>query len=350
MNIAIIGGGFYGCYLAKHLSKYCNVYLYEKNSRLIEESGRNNQYRLHLGFHYPRSLKTIEQTIQGYQSFKKEFKKFIYFPKENYYLIHRDSLISFKKYCEIFKKKKLFFKKINLEKIPYLKSRNEYSGAIRTNEGVILLNNLIKHLLKTIKKKVKINLNTEIKNIDATNGVLFFGKNKSEKFDYIINTTYLNPNLGLKNKKFICKYEGTAMLIPHKKIPNIPGITIMDGNFISLYPRNRSEFSISSVMYTPVYKFNNFNHIKKIKKLFKKKTIQNKIKKNILKDFTRYFNLDISLKKSKLETSFKIKLKNDSSGLRTTNLIIEKKLISVFCGKLDTVPLILKKLNKKLTI
>ena len=69
MDIAIIGGGFYGCYLAKHLSKNNKVFLYEKNSKLIQESGRNNQYRLHLGFHYPRSLKTIEQTIEGYNYF-----------------------------------------------------------------------------------------------------------------------------------------------------------------------------------------------------------------------------------------------------------------------------------------
>ena len=36
MDIAIIGGGFYGCYLAKHLSKNNKVYLYEKNSKLIQ--------------------------------------------------------------------------------------------------------------------------------------------------------------------------------------------------------------------------------------------------------------------------------------------------------------------------
>ena len=140
------------------------------------------------------------------------------------------------------------------------------------------------------------------------------------------------------------------MLIPKDKIANIPGITIMDGNFVSLYPRSKDKFSISSVKYTPIYKFNNYKNIEKIKDLLKSKKNQNKIKKNISNHFLKYINLKFNLKKSKLETSFKIKLKKDTNSLRTTDLIIEKKLISVFCGKLDTVPLILNKLRKKLII
>ena len=49
--MAIVGGGFYGCYLAKNLSKNNEIYLYEKNSKLITESGKNNQYRLQIRFH-----------------------------------------------------------------------------------------------------------------------------------------------------------------------------------------------------------------------------------------------------------------------------------------------------------
>ena len=350
MKIAIIGGGFYGCYLAKHLSKNHQIYIFEKNSKLIQESGRKNQYRLHIGFHYPRSLKTIEQTIEGYKTFKKEFKKFIYFPKKNYYLIHKDSLVSFKKYCNIFKRKDIHFEKVELKKIPYLKFPNKYSGAISTKEGVILIDKLIEDLLKLIKKKINIIFNTEIKKIDSKRGVLYFGKNNSRKFDYIINTTYLNPNIGHKKKKFVTKYEGTAMLVPKLKVKDIPGITIMDGDFISLYPRSKNNFSISSVKFTPVYKFKNIEEIKKIRKFFKVKKNINIIKNNIYKDFSKYLNLNFDLQQARLETSFKIKLKNDKSGLRTTDTISENKLISVFCGKLDTVPLILNKIKKKLNV
>ena len=140
------------------------------------------------------------------------------------------------------------------------------------------------------------------------------------------------------------------MLVPKLKVKDIPGITIMDGDFISLYPRSKNNFSISSVKFTPVYKFKNIEEIKKIRKFFKVKKNINIIKNNIYKDFSKYLNLNFDLQQARLETSFKIKLKNDKSGLRTTDTISENKLISVFCGKLDTVPLILNKIKKKLNV
>ena len=42
-----------------------------------------NQFRFHLGYHYPRSKKTIEQTLKGSSDFMKEFNKYVFFPKNN---------------------------------------------------------------------------------------------------------------------------------------------------------------------------------------------------------------------------------------------------------------------------
>ena len=96
MKIAIIGGGFYGCYLAYNLIKDKNkVTIFEKNKKILSEAAINNQYRLHKGFHYPRSTQTIKQTKQGANLFIKEFKKFVYFPKLNIYAVHKNSNINF---------------------------------------------------------------------------------------------------------------------------------------------------------------------------------------------------------------------------------------------------------------
>ena len=103
-TICIIGGGFYGCYIAKRIKenfKNINIEIYEKNTDLITEAGKNNQYRLHLGFHYPRSLETIKQTQEGSKIFINEFKNFVSKPKKNIYLIHKKSLVSFKRYKKI---------------------------------------------------------------------------------------------------------------------------------------------------------------------------------------------------------------------------------------------------------
>ena len=38
------------------------------------------------------------------------------------------------------------------------------------------------------------------------------------------------------------------------------GLTIMDGNYCSLYPQNEKESTISSVKFTPIYKSTSFKN------------------------------------------------------------------------------------------
>ena len=104
-KLAIVGGGFYGCYIAKKLKdkfkSKIDVHIFEKNKKLILEAGSNNQYKLHLGYHYPRSIYTIRQTIDGSKKFKKEFGKFIFYPRKNIYLIHKNSFVKAQKFYKI---------------------------------------------------------------------------------------------------------------------------------------------------------------------------------------------------------------------------------------------------------
>lgn len=346
MNIAIIGGGFYGCYFAYKLSKKHKITIFEKNQTLFAQAGLYNQYRLHQGFHYPRSLKTINQTYKGYIKFKKEFSDFLYFPKNNFYIIHKDSKITFKKYLSKYNKK-FGYKKIDLNKIKNLKNLDQFEGAINTKEGVILMNKLSKFLIRKVKKNCNVNFNKEIKKIDSNKGLVFDNKN-SLKFDRIINTTYTNPNLGLNKKVFNLKYELAALLIPNKKIKNIHGITIMDGDFVSLYPRNRNTFSVSSVRYTPVKKFNKKDLIKKKLKEFTKIEKKNFVKKKIIEHFKKYINIKLDKNSANLEFAIKTKIINDIGEIRTANYIKNKKLISILCGKLDAAPIIYDKIKNKL--
>ncbi len=343
MKIAIVGAGFYGCYFAKHLSKKHKVYVFEKNSNLIMESGYNNQYRLHQGFHYPRSQKTIQQTKEGYKRFLKEFKKFIYFPKYNFYCIHKNSKISFLNYLKILKKNKLNFNIVKKEKIPFLR-KELIEGAINTREGVILIDKLTKQLIKDVKKKCSVKVNFKVTKINNKKGIIETQKKKFY-FDKIINTTYTDPNLGLEKNKFNLKYELASLIIPRLKIKNVPGITIMDGNFVSLYPRNKYNFSLSSVKYTPVKKLKSLKHKDLyLSQIFKKKNL---IKKNILNNVNKFIDLKkINYKYSKIEIAPKTKIKNDKGDIRTTEFIVENKVISILCGKLDAVPLMYKKILK----
>ena len=72
MKILIIGGGFYGFHLAKMLiekSKNIDIDIFEKESSIFSGAFTNNQHRLHLGYHYPRSRETIRQSVDNYFKF-----------------------------------------------------------------------------------------------------------------------------------------------------------------------------------------------------------------------------------------------------------------------------------------
>ncbi len=343
-SICIIGGGFYGCYIAKKINenfKNVQVEIYEKNNDLLSEAGKNNQYRLHLGFHYPRSFQTIKQTQEGSKIFIKEFKNFVSKPKKNIYLIHKNSIVKFTSYKKIFKKLKIKFKEVNLNKIKFLKDNKMYQGAINTNERVILLDKLIPKLKKFVKKSCKINFNNEIKNINSKSGEIYDSKRKIKKFDYVINTTYTNPNLGLK-KKYKIKYEIAGMVKIKNTLKNT-AITIMDGPFVSLYPRNNKEASISSVKYTPIKKFRKLSSLKKYLKFANKN--KKSIEKKIINHSKNFFNNKIRILNKGLILAPKVKVLNDKLSERVSLVKQNNRTLSVLCGKLDAAPLAYRKIK-----
>ena len=70
-KIAIIGAGWFGCHIASEIIKLnkFDVQIFEKNNEIFEEASTNNQNRLHLGFHYPRSKETRTQSKKGFKKF-----------------------------------------------------------------------------------------------------------------------------------------------------------------------------------------------------------------------------------------------------------------------------------------
>ena len=65
-KIAVVGGGIFGCTTAWKLAEIgYNVTLYEQNDDIITQASYVNQYRLHRGYHYPRSKETAEQSQWG---------------------------------------------------------------------------------------------------------------------------------------------------------------------------------------------------------------------------------------------------------------------------------------------
>ena len=70
MKLAVIGSGFFGITLGLILSKKHEVDIYEKENSILNGASSSNQFRFHLGFHYPRSVKTVNEIKRSNKEFK----------------------------------------------------------------------------------------------------------------------------------------------------------------------------------------------------------------------------------------------------------------------------------------
>lgn len=328
-KISIIGAGFYGCYFAWKIKEdhpSCEVTIYEKNADILTEAGTNNQHRVHLGYHYPRSLETIEETIRNNKRFEKEFTRCLQTTEHNFYVLHDSSNIEFSEYIKIYDNYDLNHKIINKkELINYLKNLNNIQGVIDTDEKII---NLVK-IKKFLREKLEEN------SVNIVLNKLISLEDLKESQDIVINTTYTNPNLGLKNKKFDIKHELCIIPVVSNFWNKNMAITIMDGDFVSVYPDGLGNLTLSSVKYTPFKKFDNYEEFLKNYQNLNYKELTNEYNL-LISDVKRYFYVD-NLEDIKLYKTPKVKLRNDYNDNRCSYMIVEDNVVSFLNGKLSSV-------------
>lgn len=75
IDALIVGGGFYGLYLAEYLAaRFPHVLVCERNSGLMQRASYANQARVHNGYHYPRSILTAVRSRANFRRFVEEFE------------------------------------------------------------------------------------------------------------------------------------------------------------------------------------------------------------------------------------------------------------------------------------
>jgi hypothetical protein len=64
------GAGWYGCHIAASLQALGFKFdVFEASNQVLDAASGNNQFRLHIGFHYPRHHGTRIQSRDGFQRF-----------------------------------------------------------------------------------------------------------------------------------------------------------------------------------------------------------------------------------------------------------------------------------------
>ena len=321
-KIIIIGAGWYGLHLANILKKSYSIILLEKESDIFTGASYNNQNRLHLGYHYPRSFKTRKMCLTHHNRFINQYKNIIDVIDDNYYAISNYSYIDYKTYLQIF----------NTDKYNHTIVENNFlheieGDIINTQEKIINAEKAKQFFKKNICFDQRLNYKVEnIKNIK--NKVIV---NNELTADLIFDTT--NNMLNFSKKEYI--FELTITFLYKRINYQIPftALTIMDGPFFSLFPRNVSkrDYTLTHVQYTPITKN---KHIKDIFNTSlndsKIAEIRNNIEIDVIKvlpDFSREFEYDNYF------TAYKCKLANYND---SRECIIEnnERIISINCGKI----------------
>lgn len=336
MKIGIVGAGFFGLHLAHQIKlKYpkAKIDLFEMNEEAMLGASVNNQCRLHLGFHYPRSGYTIYQSVMGFDDYLKYYEDCVAEMPENFYAIHKNGYVNATEYMAVMDSFSLPYK-IEENINSFFKKPDDIELLLRVAEKSIDPKKVRKKLLSF--KKVNIITGTKIDFIDAESGELFSENKNLGQYDYLINATYMDPNLGLPpENRFDLKYELTLLLLGKTNLPASTGLTIMDGPYASVYPAYDGLHTLSSVVHTP------FKIITETDDLYDQYQQRFEIAKEfnveekILQHVNELFNIEFSLKE--YWVSSKTKLATDKGDSRITEVKRHGRLLSVMCGKLDAI-------------
>ena len=329
-KVAIIGGGWYGCHIAHTLQSLdINIDLFEQKSDIFLEASGNNQFRLHLGFHYARDYRTRLQSRDGYHRFLERYENLTSIIDDNLYIVpENDSLVDFMTYKIIMLTSGIEFDELHSteisERFGYLKN---FKVILNTNERVILTKKAREFYKKSLKDKI--HLDTKVTSIEENEkGVLVNG----ELYDYVIDATWGHFN-DVKENFF---FEPTLLLY-YKTDKPFPALTYVDGPLCSLYPtEDENIFTLSSVTHTPLGKFNKASEAREFLKNISNDLINDKITL-MEQEISKYYP-DFKHNFTYVEPQLAIKTK--SSGInddRSCYVEHSGRVITIISGKIDTI-------------
>jgi len=330
MKLAVIGSGFFGITLGLILSKKHEVDIYEKENSILNGASSSNQFRFHLGYHYPRSQKTMHEINKSKDLFISYFGKKIFGKTFNYYLVANTSKTSYKKYEQFLIKNNLYYVTKNLF------SNNKFiEKTILTKEKILNIFNFKKIVIDKIKKS---NINLKLKTE--------FNKKNIEEYDKVIIATYSNNNLLLR-KLGIKKLSDYKFQLVEKILVKLPeqyskkSYIVIDGNYVCVDPYLGTKYHLLSdvklsKLETTIGKFPTFKN--KNKKYLNKGIIKN-IK---ISRFNKFINRSSSylpfLREAKYIGSMyvvrTIKKNKEKTDERTSSVNFHSnKILSVLSGK-----------------
>ena len=334
MRIAIVGGGIFGITASIILAKNHQVELFEKNNELLQSASGSNQYRVHRGYHYPRSPDTVNDIIESESSFKEIFSDAMLTDFEHYYCIAKEnSLTSAKQFLD-------FCNKFQLEYTPsqlQFMNKDSIEMCIRVKESVYDPEKLRQVCWKKLKdQNVKIHLSNKVSDD------LF------EKFDRVVICAYTGINQLLK--QYPTQQNEYQFELCEKPVVKLPesfknkSVVIMDGPFMCIDPLGNTGLHllcnvVHEIHQTNIGKYPSIN--KKFVDLIDKGIVKNPSQTNFPKFIESTIDFIPEITKAKhvgsMFTYRAVPPRVEETDARPTIVKeINNKIVTIFSGKITT--------------
>lgn len=263
----ILGAGLYGLYAAEFCANKLGetggsakekILVLECDFSAFHRATYINQARVHMGYHYPRSITTAAKSAHYFNRFMEDFsfcvlKEFdqIYATSSNFSWTNADD---FKRFC----------KNANIPCDPVYPEKyfqeGLCDGAFLTKEYTYDASILKEHFLNKLSRRSNVDIQygawiSTIKR-EGSHYVIILKNGNRYETDFLLNATYASTNQiteMLNFEPFKIKYELCEIILcdAGSNLKNV-GITVMDGPFFSIMPFGKTGLhSLTSVTFTP---------------------------------------------------------------------------------------------------
>jgi hypothetical protein len=236
MKIAVVGAGIFGVTAALKLSEAGHqVDLYEKNKEILSAASGINQYRLHRGYHYPRSKSTALASKYAEDSFKEMYGECVISGYEHYYSIAKEgSKVTGQQFLSFCKECELEHEQVDLS------SHVHPDHIDLTIRGV-------ESLFDPVKLKELAAAKLEKSAVTVWLGETFM-PHQLDEYDMVVNCTYANSNFILE--RFPNERKEYQFEVVEKPILQLPqkyegkSIVVMDGPFFCIDPYSTTGYHV----------------------------------------------------------------------------------------------------------
>jgi hypothetical protein len=335
MNVAVVGAGIFGTTISWLLSKEgYKVDLFEKNSDILMAASTVNQYRLHKGYHYPRSMETIVSCLKGEKEFRKVYAEAVIDSFDHFYPIANQKGLSTADQClKVWDDCELEYEVVDLD----LMKKDKIEVCLKVKESLFNPNKFKEICLSRLKEySVNLQLGNEVFADDL------------KQYDLVVIATYsLNNSLLSKYPEAQRDYQFELIEKPVLELSNRfanKSIVVIDGPFMCIDPLGKTGYFLMGNVVHAIHEHNTgrFPNIpEEFKNLINNNIIRNppitKIKEFIESASEYFYGMEDVKHVGSMYTVRTVLPYREHDDARPTIVEqINSRIVTVFSGKIPT--------------